>query len=102
MTFARQSLGSLAVLAFGVAVSVLLPRILGPEARGEYQLAVKLAGLVLAVAQTGIPQVLPQLTGEGRARTGARIGTSLGPRLAGAGLTASGARNLGPPASANL
>ena len=48
MTFARQSLGSLAVLVFGVAVSVLLPRILGPAARGEYQLAVKLAGLELA------------------------------------------------------
>ena len=33
MTFARQSLGSLAALVFGVVVSILLPRILGPEAR---------------------------------------------------------------------
>src|SRR4030088_361053 len=84
MTFARQSLGRLAVLVFGVAVSVLLPRILGPEARGEYQLAVKLAGLVLAVAQWGIPEVLLQLMAEGRARTGALIGTSLALGLAGA------------------
>jgi O-antigen/teichoic acid export membrane protein len=88
MRFARQSLGSLAALVFGVIVSVLLPRILGPEARGEYQLAVKLAGLVLAVAQWGIPEVLLQLMGEGRARTGALIGTSLGLGLAGAGLVA--------------
>ena len=61
MTFARQSLGSLAALVFGVVVSVLLPRVLGAEARGEYQLAVKLAGLVLAVAQWGIPEVLLQI-----------------------------------------
>src|SRR6202165_6046262 len=81
---ARQSLGSLAALVFGVVVSVLLPRILGPEARGEYQLAVKLAGLVLAVAQWGIPEVLLQLMAEGRARIGALIGTSLCLGLAGA------------------
>src|SRR5579859_2563500 len=77
MTFARQSLGSLAALVFGVAVSILLPRVLGAEARGEYQLAVKLAGLVLAVAQWGIPEVLLQVMAEGRARSGALIGTSL-------------------------
>src|ERR1700736_3441719 len=88
MTFARQSLGSLAALVFGVIVSVLLPRILGAEARGEYQLAVKLAGLVLAVAQWGIPEVLLQLMAEGRARTGALIGTSLCLGLAGAGVVA--------------
>jgi O-antigen/teichoic acid export membrane protein len=88
MTFARQSLGSLAVLVFGVAVSVLLPRILGPEARGEYQLAVKLAGLVLAVAQWGIPEVLLQMLAEGRARTGALIGTSLCLGLVGAAVIA--------------
>ncbi len=88
MTFARQSLGSLAALVFGVVVSVLLPRILGPEARGEYQLAVKLAGLVLAVAQWGIPEVLLQMMAEGRARRGALIGTSLCLGLAGAALIA--------------
>src|ERR1700694_4962021 len=88
MIFARQSLGSLAALVFGVAVSVLLPRILGPEARGEYQLAVKLAGLVLAVAQWGIPEVLLQVMAEGRARTGALIGTSFGLGLAGAAVIA--------------
>ena len=88
MTFARQSLGSLAALVFGVVVSILLPRILGPEARGEYQLAVKLAGLVLAVAQWGIPEVLLQLMAEGRARTGALIGTSLCLGLVGAALIA--------------
>src|ERR1700694_1737021 len=85
---ARQSLGSLGALVFGVVVSVLLPRILGPEARGEYQLAVKLAGLVLAVAQWGIPEVLLQVMAEGRARTGALIGTSLCLGLAGAALIA--------------
>src|SRR3979411_3163663 len=95
MSFARQSLGSLAVLVFGVAVSVLLPRILGPEARGEYQLAVKLAGLVLAVAQWGIPEVLLQLMAEGRARTGALIGTSLILGLARASIAALA---LGPQA----
>src|SRR5437588_13122608 len=88
MSFARQSVGSLLALAFGVAVSVLLPRILGPEARGEYQLAVKLAGLVLAVAQWGIPEVLLQLIGEGRVKTGALIGTSLILGLIGAAIVA--------------
>ena len=67
MTFARQSLGSFAALIFGVMVSILLPRILGPEARGEYQLAVKLAGLVLAVAQWGIPEVYSDAGGRARA-----------------------------------
>jgi O-antigen/teichoic acid export membrane protein len=88
VTFARQSLGSLAALVFGVLVSILLPRLLGPEARGEYQLAVKLAGLVLAVAQWGIPEVLLQLMAEGRARTGTLIGTSLCLGLVGAALLA--------------
>src|SRR5207253_7217590 len=64
------------------------PRILGPEARGEYQLAVKLAGLVLAVAQWGIPEVLLQLMGEGRVKTGALIGTSLILGLIGAAIVA--------------
>ena len=77
MSFARQSLGSLAALVFGVAVSILLPRVLGPEARGEYQLAVKLAGLVLAVAQWGIPEVLLQSVAERRADQRVLIGTSL-------------------------
>src|ERR1700687_3186365 len=84
MTFARQSIGGLAALVFGLVVSILLPRILGPEARGEYQLAVKLAGLVLAVAQWGIPEVLLQVMAENRARTGALVGTSLTLGLAGA------------------
>src|SRR6266516_2478042 len=88
MSFARQSLGSLAALVFGVIVSVLLPRVLGPEARGEYQLAVKLAGLVLAVAQWGIPEVLLQAIAEHRASQGALIGTSLAVGLGGAALTA--------------
>src|SRR5207245_3275853 len=88
MSFARQSLGSLLTLGFGVAVSVLLPRVLGPEARGEYQLAVKVAGLVLAVAQWGIPEVLLQVMADGRASTGRLIGTSLSLGLAGAALTA--------------
>src|SRR5579871_858969 len=88
MSFARQSLSSLAALAFGVAVSVLLPRILGPEARGEYQLAVKLAGLVLAVAQWGIPEVLLQAVAEKQRSQGALIGTSLVLGLVGAAITA--------------
>src|SRR5438270_13713208 len=102
MTFARQSLGSLAVLVFGVAVSVLLPRILGPEARGEYQLAVKLAGLVLAVAQWGIPEVLLQLMAEGKARTGALIGTSLSLGLLGAVVVAAVLGLAAPVFSNNL
>jgi O-antigen/teichoic acid export membrane protein len=69
-------------------VSVLLPRVLGAEARGEYQLAVKLAGLVLAVAQWGIPEVLLQVMAEGRARSGALIGTSLCLGLVGAAAVA--------------
>jgi len=88
MSFARQSLGSLLTLVFGVAVSVLLPRVLGPEARGEYQLAVKLAGLVLAVAQWGIPEVLLQLMAERRASTARLIGTSMTLGVIGAALTA--------------
>jgi O-antigen/teichoic acid export membrane protein len=88
MRFARQSLGSLLALVIGVLVSVLLPRVLGPEARGEYQLAVKLAGLVLAIAQWGIPEVLLQALAERRATVGALIGTSLVLGLAGATLTA--------------
>src|SRR5579862_4385392 len=88
MSFARQSLGSLLALVFGVAVSVLLPRVLGPEARGEYQLAVKLAGLVLAVAQWGIPEVLLQAVADKRAQLGVLIGTSLALGLLGAAATA--------------
>src|SRR5215469_11972473 len=88
MSFARQSLGSLAALAFGVAVSILLPRVLGPEARGEYQLAVKLAGLVLAIAQWGIPEVLLQALADRRATQGALVGTSLALGLFGAAATA--------------
>jgi O-antigen/teichoic acid export membrane protein len=88
MTFARQSLGSLAALVIGVLVSVLLPRILGPEARGEYQLAVKVAALVLAVAQWGIPEVLLQALAERRAAQGVLIGTSLALGLSGAAVVA--------------
>src|SRR3979411_2886313 len=88
MTFARQSLGSLVVLVFGVAVSVLLPRILGPEDRGEDQLAVKLAGLVLAIAQWGIPEVLLQRMADKQLNQGALIGTSLAIGTAGAALAA--------------
>src|SRR3989440_12375545 len=76
MSFARQSLGSLATLVFGLAVSVLLPRILGPEARGEYQLAVKLAGLEPAVAQWGLPEGPLLLNAGSRARPRALIGAS--------------------------
>src|SRR5438309_4195670 len=88
MTFARQSLGSLAALVVGLAVSVLLLRILGPEARGEYQLAVKLAGLVLAIAQWGIPEVLLQRMADKHVNQGALIGTSLAIGTAGAALAA--------------
>ena len=88
MSFARQSLGSLLALVFGVAVSILLPRVLGPEARGEYQLAVKLAGLVLAVAQWGIPEVLLQAVPERRADQRALIGTSLALGVGGAAVVA--------------
>src|SRR4051812_42386936 len=88
MTFARQSLGSLLALVFGVAVSVLLPRILGAEARGEYQLAVKVAALVLAVAQWGIPEVLLQMMADRPSHAGTLVGTSLALGIAGAAVTA--------------
>ena len=88
MSFARQSLGSLAALVFGIAASIVLPRVLGAEARGEYQLAIKLAGLVLALAQWGIPEVLLQLVAERRAPIGSLVGTSLALGLAGAVATA--------------
>ncbi len=88
VTFARQSLGSLATLLFGLIVSIVLPRVLGAEARGEYQLAVKLAALVLAVAQWGIPEVLLQLVAERRTALGELIGTSVALGLAGAAVMA--------------
>ena len=66
----RQSLGSLLALLFGIGVSILLPRVLGAEGRGEYQLTVKAAGLVLAIAQWGIPEVLLQFLAEERAAAG--------------------------------
>jgi O-antigen/teichoic acid export membrane protein len=102
VSFARQSLGSLATLIFGVAVSILLPRLLGPDARAEYQLAVRVAGLVLAVAQWGIPEVLLQLLAEGRSATGTLIGTSLGLGLAAAALVAVGLGLAAPLFSDNL
>jgi len=83
VTFARQSLGSLASLMFGVLASILLARLLGAEGRGEYTLAVKVAGLVLAVAQWGVPEVLLQLLGEQRYPRGTLIGASLALGLAG-------------------
>jgi O-antigen/teichoic acid export membrane protein len=102
VTFARQSLGSLAALVFGLAVSILLPRVLGAEARGEYQLAVKLAGLVLAVAQWGIPEVLLQQMGERRATISALIGTSLTLGLIGAAVTAALLALAAPALAGNL
>lgn len=77
MKFARQSAGSLAALVFGVMVSIALPRVLGAEARGEYQLAVKVAGFVLAIAQWGIAEVLLQVLAERRESRGTAAGTSL-------------------------
>lgn len=82
-SFARQSLGSLAALVFGLLASVLLARVLGAEARGAYDLAVRLAGLILAIAQWGVPEVLLQAVGERRTETRALVGTSLGLGLAG-------------------
>src|SRR5258708_3394058 len=102
MSYAREWVGSLAALVFGVVVSVLLPRVLGAEARGEYQLAVKLAGLVLAVAQWGIPEVLLQMMAEGRASSGALVGTSLWLGVAGAALIAAVLGLAAPLFSDNL
>jgi O-antigen/teichoic acid export membrane protein len=78
MRIARQSVGSLGALVVGLATSILLSRILGAELRGEYALAVTLAGLVLAVSQCGIAEVLLYVYPEQRQRSGAVIGTSLG------------------------
>jgi O-antigen/teichoic acid export membrane protein len=102
VTFARQSIGSLLALVFGVAVSVILPRILGAEARGEYQLAIKLAGLVLAVAQWGIPEVLLQLVAERRASTATLLSTSLVLGVVGAACVAAVLAVAAPLFSDNL
>jgi O-antigen/teichoic acid export membrane protein len=102
MSFARQSLGSLVALVFGILVSIVLPRLLGPEARGEYALAVKVAGLVLAIAQWGIPEVLLQLMADRQAKTGPLIGTSLLLGLAGAALCAAVLGLAAPLFSDNL
>ncbi len=83
MTFARQSLGSLLTLLFGLVVSVVLARVLGAEGRGEYQLAVKVAGLVLAFAQWGVPEVLLQLLSERRGQMSLLVGTAFGVTLFG-------------------
>lgn len=77
MTFARQTAGSLVALCFGIVVSVVLSRLLGPEGRGAYGLAVKLSGLMLAVVQWGIPEVLLQFMGDQPGRSGALFGTTL-------------------------
>lgn len=82
-SFARQSLGSLSALVFGLLASILLARVLGAEARGAYDLAVRLAGLILAVAQWGVPEVLLQVVGERRTEARTLVGTSLGLGLAG-------------------
>jgi O-antigen/teichoic acid export membrane protein len=84
MTFARQSASSLAALVFGIVASILLARLLGAEGRGEYALAVKVAGLVLAVAQWGVPEVVLQLLAERRRAPGTLVGTSLTLGVAGA------------------
>lgn len=86
MTFARQSLGSLATLAFGIAASIVLSRALGAAGRGEYALAIGAAGLIMALAQWGIPEVLLQFVGERRAPRGTLVGTTLLPGAVGAAL----------------
>ncbi len=83
MSFARQSLGSLVALVFGLVVSVALARALGPEGRGEYQLAVRVAGLAIAFGQWGILEVLLQMVAERPESTGRLVGTSLALALAG-------------------
>ena len=89
-------------MLFGLVVSILLPRLLGAEARGEYQLAVKVAGLVLAVAQWGIPEVLLQVLGERRFGLGALVGTSLVLGVCGAAVVATIVALSTPALSASL
>lgn len=102
MSFARQSAWSLATLLFWLSVSVVLARVLGAEARGAYDLAVRLSGLVLAVSQWGIPEVLLQALGDDRdsrdgpSRKPALVGTALGVGLA-ATLLAGGVVALAAP-----
>lgn len=77
MRFARGSLGTLLALAFGLAASVVLNRMLGAEGRGAYALAVKTAGLVVAWAQWGAPEVMLNAFTERRAPQGTILGTAL-------------------------
>lgn len=77
MLFFRQSLGNVIALAIGLLSSVLLARLLGAEGRGEYALAVKAAGLIVAIGQWGIAEVLLQVVPERRGAMGSVVGTTL-------------------------
>jgi O-antigen/teichoic acid export membrane protein len=102
MLFVRQSLGSLVALLVGIVSSVVLARMLGAEARGEYGLAVKVAGLVIAIAQWGISEVLLQVMGEGRVRREAVVGTTLALVTGGCVVVAAAMLALSPLASSTL
>lgn len=77
MRFARGSAGTLLALLFGLLASVVLNRMLGAEGRGAYALAVKTAGLVVAWAQWGMPEVMLYFFGERRIGQGRLLGTAL-------------------------
>jgi O-antigen/teichoic acid export membrane protein len=102
VTFARQSASSLVALVFGIAASVLLARVLGAEGRGEYALAVKVAGLVLAVAQWGVPEVVLQLLADRHVPVGTLVGTALALGVAGALGVAAALALLSPLLADNL
>lgn len=102
MSFARQALGSALALLLGIAASVILARALGAEARGEYGLAVRVAGLILALAQWGIPEVLLQFAGDRREDMDTLVTTTLVMGVGGSVIVSAAVLLLLPLASDNL
>jgi O-antigen/teichoic acid export membrane protein len=77
MRFARASLGNLFTLVIGLAASVVLTRLLGLEGRGAFALALRSAGILGAVAQWGLPEMMMGMLRSGGRSTGAVLGTGL-------------------------
>ncbi|MFN0072790.1 MAG: polysaccharide biosynthesis C-terminal domain-containing protein [Chloroflexota bacterium] len=77
MRFASASIGSLLTLVIGLAASIILNRLLGVEGRGAFALAVRTAGILGAVAQWGIPEMMMGILRAGKHPAGTVIGTGL-------------------------
>jgi O-antigen/teichoic acid export membrane protein len=77
MRFASASIGSLITLFIGLAASIVLTRLLGLEGRGAFALATRSVGILGAVAQWGIPEMMMGFLRTGKHSTGALLGTGL-------------------------